>query len=217
MSTSITLIFSTLRWLIPFMILPLSWVAFRYLPRRRLRLTIYFFLFVTALIFDLFHVSFASDAIDLVIVGGITFMAAEYLWLVSLLHKKRLTRVAVLLFFLLQLAAARHWIAGGPQHHHRLWQSKQVAQVRHHNQAFVITERSRPGFAETLRSFSMKRLLAHGLFERTLDTWTVPEGYSRADYTGRWIESPWGIQHQVLLDNTPLWTLKSADYQPDRP
>jgi hypothetical protein len=200
-------LFAILRWFAPAMVIPLSYMSFRYLPGRRLRLWLYFVVLVAVGVFDLFRLSFTAELADLLLRQAVLFMVAEFIWLIALIRSPVAVATAALVVAGLWAAANRDWLGAGPRGVAYVWRAPVASSHPAGSSTYVVKERKRPFEDPPHRRFVLMKRFSSVPVEQTIKSYTTPEGYYRSAFGFAWHTAPQGVRVDLWVGPDTLWTL----------
>lgn len=196
-----------LRWFAPALVIPSSYVAFRYLPGRRVRLWVYFVVLVALMVFDLFRLSLVSDLADLLLRQAVLFMVAEFLWLIALIRSRWALVTAAALIGVLWAVTNRAWLEAGPGEVPHLWRGRPAASYEDAPFTYVVEEHEVPFGEPPYRRFTLTKRRPPFPVEQKIKSYTTPEGYYRTPFHFAWRDTPEGVRVNLVAGPDTLWTL----------
>jgi hypothetical protein len=201
-------VLATMLWLCPVVTIPASYLVFRYLPQRALRLKAYAVMLVAVMVIDMFQVSFAQDWIDTLVRLMCLYMLAELFWLVTLLKVKKIAMVVVVAGIGVFIWGNLGWLKAGPSVIPQIWNTWTVDRYHGPKDVYVIKERRTVAASgEQARVFRLAKLIGKVPFEQTIKPFTTKKGYLNSEFSFVWHDIPEGVRVDVMVDGGVIWTL----------
>jgi hypothetical protein len=196
-------------WAVPFFLIPIAYLFYRFLPLRKVRYIGYAILLIAAFFLDLFRLSFHKDIFDTVLRLGVTFILAEFFW--NLLRLKKMKLFSVLAVIALGLFALefKQWMAGGPAHGRELWSEKVASTYRTETAFYYLKDREifEPGHPG--RELILSRQVGSSPFERKISRYPTPKGFKETDFLYAWSTTPQGVRLDLHVPgfDRQIWTM----------
>lgn len=196
-----------LLWSIPFLVIPASFVFWKYFPFRKARWCLYAVVLIAAFFMNLSHVSFRNELFDVAGWIGVNFILAEFFW--NLLKVKN--RNLFMIVFILALCAYgfefRHWFAAGTENVYRLWAPQAAGTYRRGSSSYTVREYVLYCSVRPTRSIVLSKQLGKTLFEKQMKRYRTPRGYGGVAITYRWSDTPEGIRLDIYAAGRRIWTM----------
>ncbi|MGA2507090.1 MAG: hypothetical protein ABSF80_06420 [Chitinispirillaceae bacterium] len=195
-----------LLWLAPFLIVPASYLFFRYVPFRRPRYCFYGLILVAAFFLNLFLISFWNEILDTIEFLVINFICAEFFWNALRMKRRKFFRILFTAALCLYGFELRSWIAGGPNHAWELWKPYTAGTYRCGSGLYAVRERSLFA-AHQARLLVLTKKTGILPFEKQIGTYRTPEGFKYTDFIYTWSETAQGVRLDISTVGYKLWTL----------
>lgn len=194
-------------WLLPLVILILSFISFRLNAFKSLRYKIYALLLFIAFFFDLTHLSFTNDSTDTIHYLLVTFIIGDLAWNVIRIRKPVLRGIAVILGLAAFGWAYLSWAIDGPYKNSKYWNRQVVSSyVNHKNQNYLLKDCFGSGSSEK-RVFSLFKIKKVKLLEEEVRMYEVPAGYEKSDFNYKWSNTLSGVRLDLINAKDTVWTL----------
>jgi hypothetical protein len=196
-----------LLWSIPLMIVPASYVSFRYVPFRKVRWRCYAAVLAGAFVLNLPGISFWNEFFDAVELVCVNFILAEYFWILLKVKNRRLFRVLLLAALCAYGVEFRHWLAAGPGHALELWNAPAASTYRRGNDVYAVREYGLYASVRPARSIVLWKKLGAWPFEKQIKSYRTPAGFGDIGITYRWSETNEGVRLDIHAAGYRLWTM----------
>jgi hypothetical protein len=202
---------SILLWAAPFLVIPVTYFFFRFLPFRKARYTGYGVLLAAAFFQNLFCCSFHNDLFDTILLLAVNFIAAEFFWNLLRLKKMKLFLVLLILalgFYGLQF---RRWIASGPEHGWELWKDTVASTYRADSVLYTLRERKLFDVKREHppRLLILSKRIGFSPFEREISHHETPPGFDETDFIYVWSTTSQGARLDLHVPgfDRQIWTM----------
>lgn len=200
-----------LLWIVPLLIIPVSFVLYRYVPLRKARYYSYAVILITAFFLNLFQISFWNELIDTIEFILVNFICAEFFWNFLRLKKPRpkgrLFRVLFIVALCVYGFELRHWIIAGPNNAPELWKPVAAGVYRRGGIQYAVREHGLFGSVPPARLLVLTRRIGSLPFEKTIGAYRTPEGFRYADFTYSWSTTSQGVRLDISTAGYRLWTM----------
>jgi len=194
-------------WLLPLLVLILSFVSFRVNAFKASRYKIYVLLLFIAFLFDLMHLSFTNDIIDTVRFFLVTFIISDILWNVTKIRKPKVRATAVIVGLVAFGWVFSRWVIDGPNKNSMHWMKPVVSSyVNHKNRNYVLKEEFESG-KKPVKRLSLLKIKKVKLLEEEVRTYELPEGYANSDFNYQWSNTQNGVRLDLVNGKDTVWTL----------
>lgn len=194
-------------WSIPFLIIPVSYIFFRYVPLRKIRYCCYCIVLVAAFFLNLFRVSFHNEIFDTVLVMAVNLIFAEFFWNLLRLKSPKMFRILLAVALLAYCVEFRQWLIAGPNHGWELWKPYTASTFRRGEVHYSIKERDLFDVFRPARLMVLSRQAAVPFLEKELSTYRTPQGFRYTDFTYKWSITPQGVRLDLATAGYTLWTM----------
>jgi hypothetical protein len=200
---------AVLLWAAPFLIIPVSFIFFRFLPFHKARYLSYGVLLLAAFFLNLFRFTFHNDLFDTILRLVVNFIGAEFFW--NLLRLKKMKVFIPLLILALGLYGFqfKRWIVSGPSHGYELWKDAVATTYRAKSAVYSLKERDlfntkRPG-----RLLILSKQIGSSPFEREISRYRTPPGFRKTDFLYTWSTTPQGVRLDLHVPgfDRQIWTM----------
>ena len=171
-----------LLWAAPFLVIPIAYLFFRFLPYRKIRYLSYGVLLTAAFFLNLFRCSFHNDLFDTIMRLVVTFIAAEFFW--NLLRLKKIKLFLPLLILALGLYGLqfKRWMVSGPEHGWKLWKDAVASTYRANSVLYTLKERELFDMKHPARLLILSKQIGTSPFEREINRYRTPQVFKRTDF-----------------------------------
>jgi len=194
-------------WSVPLLVIPASYVSWRYLPFRRTRWCLYAVALVAAFFLNLFHVSFWNELFDAVELMAINFIVAELFWNLLNVKKRKLFRIVFIIALCAYGFELRHWFAAGPNHAAELWKLPAASTWRRGSDSYAVREYVLYASHRPARSIVLWKRMGKWPFEKQIKSYRTPAGFGDAVIVYQWSETSDGVRLDLHAAGYNLWTM----------
>ena len=196
-----------LLWLVPLLIIPLSWSFYKYVPFRKPRYVLYVAVLTVAFVLDLNHVSFRNGTIDTVFLMLVCFVVAEFFWNIRLVAKGKQFSVLLIIAICLYGAYYRHWIAAGPPNAPKLWNPVVMSAFKAENAEYRVLEQDLFDRRHPAREIRLLKKAGFLPLEKQINAYRTPEGFYLTPFSCKWSITPVGVRADIYDKDRKEWTL----------
>jgi hypothetical protein len=194
--------------LVPFLVLTVSYLSFRYAPLRKQRLILYFCFLAGIIATDTVYISFTNDLFDAIIYQTALFMCYEYFFSFLQKRKKVTKKVLLPLGIILFIMINTEWFSFGLPTMQCLWKTPVVTSYTKGKYTYAVKDLIRIRNFSCKRTFLYKKQYASWPVEKTIKAYTIPRGYERSIFSYTWITKvTTGLQVDLNVDSYILWSL----------
>lgn len=194
--------------LIPLMVLASSYASYRYIPFRRQRLVLYFWILAGIITMNTLYISFANDLYDAIATQSALFMIYEFFFTITAKRTSIVKRISWVAGILLFTLSNMQWVSFGFPHMRCLWETTPVSSYTSKQHTYAVKDLVRYKYFKPARTFLYKKQYLSLPFEKAIKAYTVPPGYEFSNFSYTW-SSPvtTGLQVDLIVDNYVLWSL----------
>lgn len=198
---------NVLIWLLPLVILFLSFLSFRLNAFKSLRYKIYALVLFIAFLLDLTHLSFTNDFIDTVRYLLVTLITGDLTWNVIRIRKPVLRGIAVILGLVAFGWAYFSWAIDGPDKNRNHWSRHVVSSyVNNKNRKYLLKDCLESVSSEK-RVLSLFKIKKVKFLEEELRAYEVPTGYEKLNFNYKWSNTLSGVRLDLINGKDTVWTL----------
>jgi len=183
-----------LLWIVPLLIIPVSYVLCRYVPLRKARYYVYAAVLIAAFFLNLFLISFWNELFDTVEFILVNFICAEFFWNLLRMKKRRFFRALFIIALCAYGFELRHWIIAGPNNAQELWKPVTAGVYQCGDIQYAVREH---GLFPSARLLVLSRRIGRLPFEKTIGAFRTPEGFKYADFTYSWSTTCQGVRLDI--------------------
>lgn len=199
-------LFSYIEWLFPLLIIPTSYVLFRFVPFRKVRFQVYAVILVMAFFFDLFKISFKSEVLDSVLYFSVLGIITEFVWNSTKLKRKIISGAVLVLFLPGFLYLNSAWLRAGADQ--REFRRNTVVDVHSCNSVeYALEKRLSRNWSDSSYKYILNRSIPRSPLEKQIDTYTTREGYFQAQFEYVWNCVDEGVKLDLVVGKDTLWSL----------
>jgi hypothetical protein len=194
-------------WLVPLLILPVSWLFYKYLPLRRPRYIVYAVALAAAFMLDIFNVSFRFSTAGTCVRMAVCFILAEYFWNIGRVVKGKTFRLLMIVALCSYGVYYRHWIAAGPSSGWNLWKQTVLSEFRVETSEYRVIDKDLCNRFHPARDIKLLKRIGSLPMEKLVKAYRTPGGYYKTVYTCKWSIQPLGVRMDLYDNDRKEWTL----------
>lgn len=194
-------------WSVPLLVIPASYLSWRYLPFRKVRWCFYALILIAAFILNFMQVSFWNGLFDAVELMLVNFICAEFFWNLLKVKNRQLFRVVFLIALCAYGFEFRHWLAAGPNHAAKLWDPPAADTFRRGSDSYAVREYVLYASIIPARSVVLWKRLGKWPFEKQIKSYRTPAGFGDAVISYQWSETSDGVRLDLHAAGYRLWTM----------
>ncbi len=200
---------AVLLWAAPFLIIPVSFLFFRFLPLRKVRYLSYAVILVAAFFLNLFRFTFHNDVFDTLLSLVINFIAAEFFWNLLRLKKTKVFIPLLILALGLYGLQFKRWMVSGPGHGYELWKDAVATTYRAKSAVYSLKERNLFEARHPGRLLILSKQIGASPFEREVSRYRTPLGFKETDFLYVWSTTPQGVRLDLHVPgfDRQIWTM----------
>ncbi len=196
-----------LLWLVPLLVIPVSYVFCRYVPLRKARYYLYAVVLIAAFFLNLFQISFWNELFDAIEFILINFICMEFFWNLLRVKSRKLFCVFLAVALCIYGFELRRWIIAGPNHARELWKPFTASIYHRGNVEYAVREHDLFNMVHPARLLVLSKKLGGLPFEKQISSYRTPEGFGYADFTYKWSETGQGVRLDLHTAGYRLWTM----------
>jgi hypothetical protein len=180
---------NVLLWLVPVVILPASFLAYRFLPFRSLRYYGW------------------NEIVDTGLFFLVNFIFADYFWNIVKVKNRRLVISLVIIGVGIFGAIHCNWIAAGPANAWKLWNPGAVSSYTLGQVQYAVKDRDLFRIIKPARILTLSQRLGKWPLEKQIHAYRTPEDFSRTIFNYKWSETDQGVRVDLGTAGYTLWTM----------
>jgi hypothetical protein len=196
-----------LLWLTPFLILPVSWLFYKFVPLRKARYILYAVILAAAFTLDLYSVSFRRGMVDTGVRMMVCFIVAEYFWNIGRIAKGNIFASLLIIALCSYGAYYWRWFAAGPQHASQLWKPAIVSTFTTDRAEYRVVDCDLFNPLHPARDIKLLKQIGSFPVEKLIKAYRTPQGYYLTPFSCKWSITPVGVKVDLYDDDRKEWTL----------
>ena len=208
------MIINLLLWALPILIIPASYVFSRYIPWRKGRYYFYTAVLAAAFCLNLFGLSFHCGMYDRILLLGINFILAEFIWNFSRKRKKRLLSAGLALAVVSALCLFNfdfpRWLTGGCGNAWGLWNDTVASTYRMNGSVYSLSDRDLFDVKHPARLLILSKKIGAWPFERKIShPYHTLDGFYRTAFICKWSNNGAGVRLDLYVPgfDRQIWTM----------
>ncbi len=204
-------VYFVIQAILPFVLIPLSYLLFRWNRFKNERVYIYLLILFSAFLFDLMSISFRNQLFGLLFNFAVFVTLAQMIWVILRLKGRIVPLVLSSIAFSSYLLITIFWLVTAQPPESRMT-TRQIDRYRAGEITYTLSRRlSRKVGGYPAYVFSLNRLIPATPFKKHLDSYVTPEGYFNSEYSVNWRETSEGVLLDLVADEDTLWSLGYTD------
>lgn len=197
----------TLLWLFPLLILPVSWLFYKFVPLRKVRYILYALILAAAFTLDLYTISFRSGCVDTGITMLVSFIIGEYFWNIGSIAKGKIFKFLLIIALCSYGAYHWRWIIAGPIHGRQLWEPVLLSTFKPERSEYRVVDCNLFDPLHPARDIKLLKQIGSLPIEKLIKAYRTPQGYYLTSYTCKWSITPVGVRVELYDKGRKEWTL----------